>query len=396
MAKIRDEELTHIISEFSRLEMAEDMAMLFVTQDMPYNRIFDKILYVKDEFYIKVAQYIYSYIMSKLEKGQLDKALLIVERLECKEFTYDTKLNGFFNPDVITSRLLEKIAKYLFDYNNLNGLNMLIDNIDINPNIDNKVIFDLLANNTDMCHQYIISNIISNEYLDITEIFRLILIRADDLPVDDIRALLREIFLNRDLFLKFAAHVFSYFVVSVKEFNDKYEVEVECILPADSSEYEVLETLRRIIIDNVYVDAEMDYYTFLENAEATHKHHKNIYLTNLYKTYVNWFKSREREETCISNFIQFGHEEDFLKMNFKMDNARDMALDAINLNYIVDIEGLTGYDLFIKLFNLNRFSLGHYNNTYTVERHLAPIYLSEQFFIDLASSTNFYIFLCFM
>lgn len=391
--EINQVEMNHIIDQFHQHNMTSDMAMLFITQDMSFDKLFERFLTTPIKFYKDVFSYIYKYITDKIDKGQLDIVFRdVISKLDC--YVYDTKIqiNGCVNKYGFSSVIIQKTLLYLLSDNDLNGINSFIDMMSINPNIDNRVIFDVLSQNKDLCHQYVISNIISGEYLSIEDIFRLILIRSEDLPLDDVRMLIREIFFNKNMMLTFAAHVFSFYVITVDYKDNKCNVNLTCKLRG--SEKELIDNIRQIIIEVIWIDAELDYYDFLDDAKGRHRDCKNMYMAGLYNTYISWFRSQEREDNSIANFLFNGYEEDLSLMQLNQENMKELSIDMMNLLYITDISMYEGYELFIKMFNLNRFLLGHYNNTFTAERHLSTIIEDEGFAIRLAIDTNFYIFLC--
>lgn len=392
---INEVELKHIIGQFHKLNMHSDLAMLFITQDITYDQLFDRFLSSDTKFYKKVFSYIFKYSTTQIDKGRLDKVFVdIVSKLDCMYYTKSlTYEDGMIERFGFSSRYLEGLLIYLLSDNDLNAVNSCIDMMAINPNINNRVIFEILSRHKELCHQYILSHLIANEYLGIEDIFKLILIRAEDLPLDDVRMLLQELFFNPSLLLLFAAHVFSFYRITVDYKSNKCMVELKCLLKG--SEKVLLDNIREIIIETMWIDAELDYYDFLDNAYTTHRNSKNIHMTNLYNTYLQWFRSHKRDSESIGNFLLNGHEEDLVEMHLTYDNTKELSADIMNINYITDISGLEGYALFIKLFNMNRFLLGNYNNTYTAQRHLEPLVETESLAISLATSVNFYIFLCF-
>lgn len=392
---IREEELEHIITQFGIHNMYSDMAMLFITQDIQYEDIFRNSYVIPFSFYKKVFTYMWLYIVDKINKGQIDLVIRdIFMKLKCNEITNKKYDEAVINMDYFSGLIIKHTLLTLVKRADYNGVNFIIDILHVNPNINNRVIYQTLSSNQDLCHQYVITNIISGEYLDIEDIFKLIMIRAEDVPDDTLREICNEIFNNKNMMLLFAAYIYSLFVVDmIYKSKDSYIVRLNCKLKGKDKQ--LVERMRNLLIEYIWIDAELDYYDFLVEAHSIHKNSKNIYMAQLYQTYIKWFGSTEREKTSLSNMIHYGYEESLSDMQIDINNCKDLSRDIVNLSYITSVEGLDGYDLFIKMFNLNRFFMGYFNNTYTVEKRFNMITEYEELPLTLALDVNFYIFLCF-
>ena len=174
---IREEELEHIITQFGIHNMYSDMAMLFITQDIQYEDIFRNSYVVPFSFYKKVFSYMWAYIVDKINKGQIDIVIRdIFMKLKCNEITNKKYDEAVINMDYFSGLIIKHTLLTLVKRADYNGVNFIIDILHVNPNINNRVIYQILSSNQDLCHQYVITNIISGEYLDIEDIFKLIMI----------------------------------------------------------------------------------------------------------------------------------------------------------------------------------------------------------------------------
>lgn len=387
-------ELEHIITEFSRKKMYNDMAMFFITQDIDYDDIFLLDYSIKVSFYKNVFNYIYKYVISKIDKDQLDLAIRdVFLKLRCYNYLRKPELERIILRDAYSTRLIEATLKYLVRDGDLDKVNFLIDALMINPEINTDVIYQILLKNSELCHQYIISNLISGEYLTIEQVFELIMERFKVTPMSTIKELILDIFNNKEMLLQFASHVYKQYRIYSDPKGNKLSVHVDNKFRGERKEH--IDDIRNFLIEIIWIDAELEYYDFLTEAKMLHAQDKDTYLSGVYNTYINWFGSKMREDNSFGNMLWNGYEEDFDPMHIDYDCIAELSRDIVNLRYITGIEFLDGYDLFIRLFNLNRFKLGHFMNTETVRKRLVETMVTNEFYINLAIDLDFYIFLCF-
>ena len=388
-------ELDHIMSEFTRNNMYYDMAMFFITQDIDYDDVFSLDYHMPVSFYKNVFDVIYKYVLNKIDKGQLDSAIRdVFTKLRCYNYLTKPSLQEVILRDCFSSRLIEYTLKYLVRDGDLDSANFVIDNLMINPEVNNNVIFEIMMKNPELCHQHIISNMISGEYLDISQVLELILERAKVTPMSTIKELVLEIFNNKEMLLHFAACVYQQYRIWVEPKSDKNTVvHIDNINKGERAEH--INNIRDFLIEIIWIDAELEYFDFLNEAKMRHKHDKNLYLAGVYDTYVKWFGSKMREDNSFRNMLWCGYEEDLGTMNIDIECLAELSRDIVNLIYITDMEMLDGYELFIRMFNLNRFKLGYHRNTATIRRRIVASLESNEFYLSLAIDMNFYIFLCF-
>ena len=394
---IEREELDHILWEFSSKNLYHDMAMFFITQDLDYDEIFLYDLNTPVSFYKKVFTTIFCYIVDKINRGQIDLAIRdVIGKLRCYTKTKKLTERGIIIRDGFAYKLIEGTLRYLCrNKADLNGCNFIIDAAIINPEIDNDIIYECMKANPELCHQYIISNIISSEYMSVDQLLELILERGRVTDTSTVRELVLEIFNNKDMLLRFAVAVFRRFNIWIDTRNDRKDVHVDCL--ERGWKRELLEDLRIFLREIIWIDAELEFYDFLIAGQQRHAASKAMYMSNVYKTYIAWFGSKLREDTSMSNMLWLGYEEDFDSMHIDDECLLELSCDVVNLLYITDIGLLEGYNLFIRMFNLNRFKMCFHRNTQTVWREFYTMEQDEvRYYAGLAVSMNFYIFLCFI
>lgn len=393
---INREELDHIISQFSGRNMYKDMAMLFITQDLNYDDIFLIDYSTNQNFYRNTFNYIYAYIINKIDRGQLDLAIRdVFSKLKCYNYLNKLFLEGIVLRDGFSSRLIENTMLHLLKDNSLDDLVFLIDTLMINPEINSDVIYKIIMKHPDMCHQYIISSLIASEHFGPDKILDMIVQRGKVVDRETLRELVLEIFNNKDMLLDFSRCVFANYTVFCNSITSNGKMNVSIKSKSNGERREVLDNLRELLMEIMWIDAELEFYDFLTDAKAKHKNNKDIYYSGIYNTYIQWLGSKVREQSAFGNMLWMGYEEDLGLMQISLDCLNDLSHDICNIRYITGVDNLSGYDLFIRVFNLNRFKMCHFNNTDTLKRRIPDMEYANRVAVQMGIDLDFYIFLCF-
>ena len=394
MAEISRNELEHIIDQFTIKNMPQDLAMFFITQDIEYDDIFFDDWRAPSKFYKYVFSYIYEYVKGKIDRGQLDIVVRdVFSKLVCYNYTNKLVVNEIPCRDGFASLLIRATFKYLYKDNDLDGINHLINILMNNRNFNPSVIYDIMMNEPELCHQYILSNIISGEYMTIGQVFELLLKRARVTTMDTIRELVLQIFNNKNLLLEFAAVVYSHYMISTYKKGDEVIVDIKCTSSGERKTY--IDNMREFMKEIIWVDAELEFFDFLEETKMTYARSKDMYRAGIYDTYSRWFGSKYRESTAIANMLWYGYEEDLNEMSLDIEAINTISRDAYNILYIADGRLLDGYDLFIRLFNFNRFLMSMHRNTDSIRDIIVSNMDDNPTAISLAIDISFYIFLVF-
>lgn len=390
---IKREELDHILTQFSWKNLYEDMAMFFITQDMDFDDMFCKDWVVEPSFYKNVFRVIYAYVINKIDRGQYELAIRdVFLKIKCNRYDARVAIDGRINRDGLSILLIKKTLEYLVRDGDIDTANHFIDICMVNPNFNRDVMFGILKSAPDLCHQSILSNLISGEYLSIEDIYELIIMRAKVTPLSTIKDLVLEIFNNKEMLLGFASCVYKEYNIWIDTKGDDKTIHLDN--KSKGERKEIVDNLRDFMIEIIWIDAELEYYDFLNESKVAHRSCKNMYMAQIYDIYIRWFGSKSREENFMSNYIWTGHEENCDELYLNDQALGDISRDVCMLKYITDMGLLDGYDLFIRMFNINRFLISNYNNFGTIKRHIDNNIESNSPFIWLAVDTSFYIFLC--
>ena len=391
---ISREELEYIIDQLTIKNMPQDLAMFFITQDIDYDDIFYDEWRAPVKFYKMVFAYIFEYIKTKIDKGQIDSAVRdVFMKLPCYRYEKKLVINKTPCRDAFAVALVRGTLLHLYSNNDLDGINHIINVLLSGSDFNPTVIYEILRDEPELCHQYIISNLISGEYLNANQVFELLLERAKVTTMETIRQLILEIFNNKDMLLEFAAVVFSHYLIRTYKKDDKIVVDVKCDCGGERREH--IDNMREFMKEIIWIDAELEFFDFLEETKSRYAKIKDMYLAGIYDTYSRWFGSKYREETALTNMLWNGYEEDLDRMSLDIEAMNTVSRDALNIIYIGDGRLLDGYELFIKLFNLNRFMLSIHRNTFTIREIIMSNLEDNNLAVNLAIDLSFYIFLVF-
>lgn len=390
---IKQEELDHILTQFSWKNLYNDMAMFFITQDIDYEDIFAKAWVVEPSFYKNVFRVIYAYVINKIDKGQYELAVRdVFLKLKCNRYDTRISIDGKINPNGLAIILIKKTLEYLMRDGDVDVANHFIDICMVNPNFNRDIMFGILKSEPDLCHQSVLSNLIAGEYLSIEDIYELIILRAKVTPLSTVKDLVLEIFNNKEMLLGFASCVFKEYNIWIDTKNDNKTVHLDNKCRGERKE--IVDNLRDFMIEIIWIDAELEFYDFLNQAKVEHRNCRNIHMANIYDLYIKWFGSKSREDNFMSNFLWSGYEENREELYLDDQALGDVSRDVCMLKYITDMGLLDGYDLFIRMFNINRFLISNHNNYGTIKRHIDASMETNSPFIWLAVDSAFYIFLC--
>lgn len=378
-ANINPEELDHILQQFTFKDFSKDMAMFFITQDVDYNDLFKYSTMNNSKFYKSVFTYILAFMIERAKTGRFTEHIWDITS-KMYWTTYRTDNNYPFE-DYYTTVFFRDMFKY-FIANNMEILIIItIDALSSNPNIDPKCIVDLIVYTKEFRTRGIITYMMQVDRLSSTDILNLILLEYDRSKNPDTLIMLMEEFaLTKDYYVNLLDTLKEMYVVVMNEENDKRYVYIE---PKISSKYnKALELVRTSISTVVNQDADLEIYQKLDEFALTYEMNHDIRRANLYKYIKEWIVSEERKESRQASLIWYGYEDNNISLtdeDFKL-----IAMDILANEYMRDDQYLSPYEMFIRVYNLNRFRFLQSEQMYTLrdelisklERSGYPVYMA--------------------
>lgn len=391
---IREEELIHIIIQFTTKDMPNDLAMLFLTENCNFFQIFEMEHCSTVNFYKKVFDYIFTWVIDKIDNGKLDIAIRdVFTRIYCDNYTKELKIHTKINKNAFSLLLIEKTMEYIVENGRYKEAILLMDSLMINPDINRSIILPMVKNNSDLCHIMILENIINEEYLTTEELADLIIFRSKDVDDDTIRHLINTIFSNRLMMLDFARVIMSLYNISVTRKNDDTaDIEIE-LINIQGETAESVERIRKVLSEIIYIDAELDFFDWLNESKIDAAKGDETTMVDIYLNYQNWMRSPDREKDNLSNMIFYGFEDTDYITGMNSDLHGIIYYDIRQKEYLFDMRNLDGYTLFLRAFNVNRFRLLQFNNGDFIKGRLKERMSEFGDLLMMALSDEFYIFI---
>lgn len=378
-ANINPEELDHILQQFTFKDFSKDMAMFFITQDVDYNDLFKYSTMNNSKFYKSVFTYILAFMIERAKTGRFTEHIWDITS-KMYWTTYRTDNNYPFE-DYYTTVFFRDMFKYFIANNMEILIIMTIDALSSNPNIDPKCIVDLIVYTKEFRTRGIITYMMQVDRLSSTDILNLILLEYDrSKNPDTLMMLMEEFALTKDYYVNLLDTLKEMYVVVMNEENDKRYVYIE---PKISSKYnKALELVRTSISTVVNQDADLEIYQKLDEFALTYEMNHDIRRANLYKYIKEWIVSEERKESRQASLIWYGYEDNNISLtdeDFKL-----IAMDILANEYMRDDQYLSPYEMFIRVYNLNRFRFLQSEQMYTLrdelisklERSGYPVYMA--------------------
>ena len=393
---ISREELDYIMRQLTWKNMSYDMSMFFITQDIDYDDMFILDFMTDKQYYIDLFRHIWSWCKGKIDNGNVKQVCMdVILKLRCEDITdemcYDT---GWVRRDWFAFALIRQILQYMVVRFDPEGINTVIDHIVVNEGVDRKCLLPILLSDPQLCQDVILENIIKQEYLNTDDILTLILERGKVLDDDTIRGLVLGVFYNQTMLLDLAYSCMRYYNIGYKINETDIDVHVDNRIQ-DAELRHVVDVIRGMISDIVYVEAEYDFYDFLEDSRLTYINSGDNHRSGLYAAYQRWMISDKREQTQIPNILELSYEDLSSDTGFSVDNFDTIMSDVKMLEYITMIDAMDGFDLFKRVFNINRFQLCQYGRTGLISdkaTSAANDYMSMRL-IEMATDINLYLFL---
>lgn len=378
-ANINPEELDHILQQFTFKDFSKDMAMFFITQDVDYNDLFKYSTMNNSKFYKSVFTYILAFMIERAKTGRFTEHIWDITS-KMYWTTYRTDNNYPFE-DYYTTVFFRDMFKYFIANNMEILIIMTIDALSSNPNVDPKCIVDLIVYTKEFRTRGIITYMMQVDRLSSTDILNLILLEYDrSKNPDTLMMLMEEFALTKDYYVNLLDTLKEMYVVVMNEENDKRYVYIE---PKISSKYnKALELVRTSISTVINQDADLEIYQKLDEFALTYEMNHDIRRANLYKYIKEWIVSEERKESRQASLIWYGYEDNNISLtdeDFKL-----IAMDILANEYMRDDQYLSPYELFIRVYNLNRFRFLQSEQMYTLrdelisklERSGYPVYMA--------------------
>lgn len=392
MYDISEFEKEYIITQLTFKNMAEDLMMLFVTEHISFDDIFHNQLSSSTSFYNKVFKYMCKYIQNYIDKGKISELCKSVfTRIDCFDDYKNVKNGALINSSYYGYNVVKFSLDYLLLKGNFINLNMVINSLSINEAFNFKIIVDILLKNEELSHYNVLSNLIETDVLDIHSILLLLAYKAINVDMVDIKSLILTLFRNKRLLLDFMQEVMNMYEIRTYNKNEKKVLDIRYIGPTRIKNE--IELIKEFLSDIIYTDAEIDFYDFIHISRKNAITNSEQDVVNLYASYCRWFDSESRRLNSTANMLFFEIEDIDSELGLCSRDRVEFDKDLRRRQYWSDLDMYDGYDLFIKLFNLNRFKLLNFRRDAFLDEKIANRYEEDPELVDMALSNTVYFFI---
>lgn len=376
---IDPEELDHVLQQFTFKNFSNDMALFFMTQNVDYNDLFKYSSTSNSKFYKDVFTYMLAFMVDKANTGRFSEWIWnITSKMYWTTYRTD---NVYPFEDYYTSVFFRDMFKYLLQ----KGMDILvittIDALSNNPEVDPKCIVDLIVFNKEFRTRSIITYMMQVDRLSSSDILNLILLEYDrSKNPDTLMILMEEYALTKDYYIDLLDTLKDMYTVVMNEEHNKRYVH---IAPVVKSKYnKALDLVKTSITRVINQDADLDIYQKLDEAALTHEMNHDIRRANLYRSIKDWLVSEERYNTRQASLIWFGYEDNNLVLS--EDEYKLIASDILMNEYMHDDRYLSAYEIFLRVYNLNKFRFLQSEQMYTLRdefisklyRNGYPVYMA--------------------
>ena len=350
--KITAEEIEHIIKEFITKNMAKDLAMLFITQDdIEYD---DFKYFTWDNKYKKTFydffDYLNAYICEFIAKEKFDNIINILYKLPLYSYKPIEDKYGIDN-DYICTKIFNNIISILCN--------------DISTYRFEELFSFLAMKNEDLCKGFILCNwrLLNEEHM------RVILLAEWLNPNDWIQVILQQYRRTGDInlipriidscivdtyyMIPLVDNIFNRYRFSTSIINNKAKVVYDIPLTDNSRMKRAIEMMRSYLCSKIQSDADFEIYNFLETSRLRYLESRDILRASIYDSIVKYLFGGNNTKNRIKDMIIYGQED----MSMIVDDVTQFTIanDMLIGEYLYNAKELSPYDMFIRIYNINRF-----------------------------------------
>lgn len=377
-------EIEHVVSECTTKRLPDILGNLFVTNNIEFDDIFMFNFQTDYKFYVNVFKCAAKYCVNKIEKGRVDEILQdVIFKIKCDGYTNSPYELGMVNRDYIACHFIEELLLYTFKVIDTVDFLDLVELLLRNEEIDPDVIKFILLKHTHLLDIRLLSELIRFQLYTPDDIIDFLIEKNKSVDYETIHSLVQDIFIDRDMFISFVYAVFNRFEID----TDTHKVRP---YTRNKNEIQLLNDLRNHIHNMLYVDGDLEMYTMINNAYVYYLNKNNRTQSNLYNAYLLWIAGKENE--VVDNFMNYGFEEPIDL--YEEEVWHQFTFEAFIKDYIHQINDFGGYDLFVLLFNINRFKILHHNQMELIHIVLSELAETEEgYYIQGALDNKMYLFL---
>lgn len=359
---IRPEELDHIMQEFTNKNFYADMAKFFITQDITYEDLFKYATLDNSQFYNAVFTYIGAELINEANSGRYTAAIWrTVPKMFWTTYRED---NNFPFEDYYTSALIKSLFKHFIKNDQDIYILTTIDAMLNEPDIDSSAIVDLILSDPTFHTSSIITHLMRQNQFTVADMLKLIVAEYNKSKnPDTLMNLMDEYAISKDFYIPLLSELKHYFLILKEDHTDYIELNVKA---SDTKKTNTaLELIRQSLRAVILQDANLDIKQFLDSSMITHSANGDAVRTSIYKQVLDWVNDNPEN---MESLLFYGVEDAELLLD-----DRDyllIAMDFLTAEYVKEVEYMSPYEAFIRIYNINRFKFLQHQQMYTLRNDM--------------------------
>lgn len=385
------EERDRLIMFFTLSRSHRDLATLFISEEISVVDIMKYEITILDpKFYKKIFNTIASYIYDEIDKKRFHKGVMsVIDRLVLNRFT---KESGCPSIDYLCGSLIGSIIRKLINSNNDDQLIGLLYRLDSNTNIDKSALVDLLLFDRRLLNKTTVSFLLTSGYISIRDIITIVMKSSDgDISYEGILNMLNEYAFNNNVYLYMLGELSEMLFVSTTDTETSFDINIRSDLRGKKKK--IIDTILCGISRTIHDHSYLDITDFLISSISTHEDNKDTIRSHIYRKIYMFLTSDDYKNNHKSNFLITGNADDDLHLN--EDEMRYILNDILMSAYVNEAKTLTPYEMFIRLFNINRFRFIRNGQMVTLNTIINECYINSPFPTTLALTEDINVLLNF-
>lgn len=368
MSIFKDEdEKEYVVSQLCNKGLHRDLAHFFLLyNELTTEDIFEYRYTSPDKFYIKMFDYVFSFLKKSLDNDTYMKyAGNILGNIYLDEF-YDISAisnKNCRNRDAILSLFLKELILYLTINDYRSELTFSISCIVDNENIPREVFKDLIKSERKFNNAFIVEELVDSCILSISELLEVIEERFEYTTNEDILELFRKLYITEE-------HLIDMLNITKSKYHfiEKVNGRVVVKPKLKGKSKRFYELVRNFLTEVIIAEAEVEIWDYAQNGEQTYITSKGLAHLMLFTKIKEFLGSNERRVSMVNMFNIHGHEE--WNNLFNYDEVCSLNQEITTIKYVYELDTLPAFKFFIRLFNINRFGFLSYDRAVSEIRAL--------------------------
>lgn len=361
MSIFKDEdEKEYVVAKLCETGRYLDLANMFMFySDLTTEDIFEFHYMTNKKFYVDLFEHIFCFLRNECSKGNYMKfAGNVLQNIYLEKVYPYKKLrkHDYKNRDAVMFVFLKDLMLFLNDNDFKAELSFTLNTIVDNEWVDKNILKEILKTDVNFNNQFIVDELVDSHFLTIPDIMDIIENRFEFTTNEDILDLFRKLYTTESSLIEILEVAKSKF-----EFRELRNGRIKVVAKTKGKVRRFYDLVRQFLTEVIVSEVEVDMWDYINNAEMSYIHSKDLYYLDLFNKVKNFLGSSDRRHYMVNLFNIHGQEEfkDFLTY----DEIVAINNEINTARYIYHLEIADTFKYFVRLFNINRFGFLSYDRS---------------------------------